>query len=286
MTLRWFWCCLGMLGIVGVAQAQDTDEYYRASKRRKNLTWLRNSDLVRSSNHWYVGIEGGGKWNGTTLSDNLSGFIDFQPKFTDSYASGYLGYSHRLRWAVEAGYGRTPTNALLAFFTARRRFTLPLNENAVFIPLRFKYRVLRIGKIQKLSGLYAGVGALWMPTRKSTTIERFNTLIGYRRVADTTPAQFDTLVVQHETVLTGKPKMAWEGSVELVGRIARRWELVAYGRAHYAFRSPMEANTQLLINRQTTATSLLTIRPLSYQFGVAVRFLYNLQDQYRSRFDE
>lgn len=286
MFLRILWLVVCSC-VVGEVSAQDTEEeYYRASKRRKNTVWLRNSDLIRSNNHWYIGLEGGGKWNATVLSSNLSGFIDYQPKFTDSYASGYLGYCHAQRWAVESGYGRTPTNALLAFFTARRRFTIPLNDLSVFIPLRIKYRVVKIGKIQKLSGVYVGLGALWMPSRNAATIERFNTLIGYRRIPDTTPALFDTLVLRHNAFLTGNAKIEWEGSVELVGRVARRWELVGYGRVQYASNSVLQATTELVVNGKLEQSSVLNIKPISYQFGVAVRFLYGFKSQYRSRFDE
>lgn len=272
---------IGWIGLFLSAQAQ-TDEYYRPYKRRTSAVILDHPDLVRSDSHWYVGIEGGGKWNGAVLSDNLFGLLSYQTGATDGYAGGHLGYSHNLRWTLETGYIRNPSNAYLRV-NAVRGFPVRVNELEHSIPLRFKWRVLRLGHVLKQSGIYVGGGLLWTPTRKRQNVDTF-VLTGLTRSGSS--GTRDTLLVENQTFSTGKAKLELEGSLEFVGRVSSHIEVVAYGRAHYAGASALRSDSQFYINRLIEASSSLTLRPVSYQFGVAIRYIYARRNVYRSRFEE
>ncbi len=282
MIQRLLFTGLGLMGLFLSAEAQ-TDEYYRPYKRPQTPIFLTHPDLIRSNSHWYIGIEGGGKWNGSKLSDNLFGLLSYQGGATDSYAGGHLGYSHNLRWSVESGYIRNPSNAYLRV-NAFRSFRVRVNELEHSIPLRFKWRILRLGHVLKQSGIYIGGGILWTPTRKWQNAETF-VLTGLTRSSGSgsTP---DTILVENQTFSTGKVKLELEGSLEFVGRVSPHIELVAYGRTHYSNASALRSDSQFYINRLIEASSSLTLRPVSYQFGVAIRYIYSIRNTYRSRFED
>ena len=278
--ILFFGICWG--GFFLSAKAQ-IEEYYRPYKRPKTAILLTQPDLVRSNSHWYVGIEGGGKWNGATLSNSLFGLLAYRSGYTDSYAGGHLGYSHNLRWSIESGYIRNPSNTIMRV-NAFRGFTVRVNELEHSIPLRFKWRILRLGNVLKQSGIYVGAGILWTPTRKRQDAETF-LLTGLTRSSGAGNAP-DTLLVENQTFSTGKSKLEPEVSLEFVGRVSTHLEIVAFGRVHYAGASALRSDSQLYINRLIESTSSLTLRPVSYQFGVAIRYIYGMRNLYRSRFED
>ncbi len=265
--------CWGSLTSVANAQIED---YYRPRKRANNPLLINHPDLVRVNNHWYIGLEGGGKWNGALLSSGLSGLISYRKRFVDGYAGVQLGYSHNLQWAIESGYIRNPSSIILGVNTTRP-FTFHIEDLQHSIPFRFKWRLLRLGTIQKKSGIYVGGGLLWTPTRKRTEINSFQ-LAGLSRVAG--------LAVENYSFTTGKAKLELEGSIEFVGRISQYFEILGYGRLSYANRSALESKTELFVNTLLQNTSVATLRPVSYQFGVTLRYLYGLKNIYRSEFEE
>ncbi len=271
-------CCIGFLT---KAKAQ-VEEYYRPYKHPKAI-FLTHPDLVRSDSHWYIGLEGGGKWNGAVLSDNLHGLLSNQSGYTDSYAGAHVGYSHNLKWAIESGYIRNPSNAWLQV-RAIQPFRVRVNDLQHSIPVRFKWRLFRMGIVQKQSGVYIGGGLLWTPTRKREEPYRFQ-LAGLTRSAGSHLPP-DTVLVESQSFTSGRAKLELEGSLEFVGRVSRHFELVAYGRVHYAGASALRSDAQFYINQVLDATSSLTLRPVSYQFGVAVRYLYGMRRNYHSRFEE
>ncbi|MFN4146123.1 MAG: hypothetical protein ACK4GN_09900 [Runella sp.] len=261
------------------------DVYYRATRRPKHPPVLANRDLVTTNHHWYIGAEAGGSWNGTAATGSLEQFLAYRAGYTAGYIGGYAGYCHHQRWLFEGGYLQQPVHIFLSLFTARRPVNLHLSSIAGAIPLRVKRRVLRFGNVQKQSGIYVGAGVL-LPFHQAATLEDFRLLVGYARIAGSQPARFDTLTIRHLSVLTGQGKIQWESSLEVAGRIARQWELVAYGRAHYATRSVLRSESVLLVNRQIESTAVLTLQPWAYQFGLSVRYLFKFRNPYRSTFEE
>ncbi|WP_428660465.1 hypothetical protein [Runella sp.] len=281
MTQRLLFLGIFWTGLFLTAEAQIED-YYRPYKRQKTV-FLTHPDLVRSDSHWYIGIEGGGKWNGATLSDNLYGLLASKSGTFDSYAGGHLGYSHNLQWSIESGYIHNPSNAFL-LVNAVRGFRVRVNELQHSIPLRFKWRLFRLGVVQKQSGIYIGGGVLWTPSRKYEVTEAFS-LAGLTRSSGSRTS-LDTILVENQTFSTGKAKLELEGSLEFVGRVATHIEFVAYGRVHYAGASALRSDSQFYINHIREASSSLILRPVSYQFGIAIRYIYGMRKEYRSRFEE
>ena len=271
---------LGRFVTVTNAQIED---YYRPQKRSTAPVLINHPDLVRANNHWYIGIEGGGKWNGATLDNSLSELLVNKKGATDSYAGGHLGYSHNLRWSLETGYIRNPSNLIL-FVNSTRPFPFSVKDLQHTIPVRFKWRVLRLGNVQKKSGMYLGGGLLWTPTRKQKEIEGFQ--LGGLSRASGSRTKLDTLIVENRSFTTGRAKLELEGSLEFVGRIGQHFELVGYGRVSYAGSSALESKSELFVNNYSQSISIATLRPVSYHFGVAIRYLYGLQNSYRSRFEE
>jgi len=276
---------LTVIGVWGLSAQAQEDEYYRASKRIKPKVILPNKDLITTNNHWYIGLEGGGKWNGSALENSLSGLLAYRKSFTAGYYALQLGYNHNLRWAFESGYIQDPTNAFLYFFTTRGRAISHLNDLSHTIPLRVKRRVLRIGNVQKQSGIYIGTGVLVSPFEQPKNLEKFNLLIGYTRVEGSNPLRFDTLVVRSQSLVTGRNKLALEGSLEFVGRIARHWELVSYGRVRYTPNSALRSESILYLNSFEENKTALSLHPWSVQFGIAIRYLYTIKNAYRSRYE-
>lgn len=271
---------LGRFVTVTNAQIED---YYRPQKRAATPLVINHPDLVRVNNHWYIGIEGGGKWNGSTLDNSLSGLLANKKGATDSYAGGHLGYSHNMRWSLETGYIRNPSNLILLVNTTRP-FRVTVNDLQHTIPVRFKWRVFRLGNVQKKSGMYVGGGLLWTPTRKRNEIDGFQ-LGGLSRVSGSR-TKFDTLIVENHSFTTGRAKLELEGSLEFVGRVGQHFELVSFGRVSYAGASALESQSELFVNNYSQSISITALRPVSYHFGVAIRYLYGLRNSYRSRFEE
>ncbi|MFN8344532.1 MAG: hypothetical protein U0X91_05995 [Spirosomataceae bacterium] len=269
-------------GLAAQASAQIED-YYRPQKRYTNPVLINHPDLVTTDNHWYLGIEGGGKWNGVTLSNNLSGLLAYKKGVVDSYAGAHLGYSHNLRWSIETGYIRNPSNLTL-FVNATRPFPFTVNDLQHTIPMRFKWRVFRLGNVLKKSGMYVGGGFLWTPTRQRKEIDGFQ--LGGLTRASGSRTKLDTIIVENQSFTTGRAKIELEGSLEFVGRVGQHFELVSYGRVSYAGASALESRSELFLNNYSQSISFAALRPVSYHFGVAVRYLYGLRNSYRSRFEE
>lgn len=279
MGWKYFFILL-LMGFSVTLNAQ-VEDYYRLRKRRSQPYLFNHPDLVRTRSHWYMGVEGGGKWNGGLLSNDLNGFLNIRHNIIDSYAGGHLGYSHNLRWSLEMGYIHNPSN--LAFWVnASRPEQFLVNDLQHTIPLRLKWRVLRIGKIQKLSGIYLGTGFLWTPSRRRQQITGFQ-LVGLSRASRN---RIDTILVENQSFTTGRAQLEWEGSVEFVGRVAQHIEIVGFGRIGYAGASALSSHSEYFINRTSQNTSMATLLPRTYYFGLSVRYLYKLKNVYWSRFEE
>lgn len=268
---------LSNLGVVAYAQIED---YYRPQKRYITPVLVTHPDLVLSKNHWYMGIEGGGKWNGASATNNLLGLLSPQKGYTDSYAGAYVGYLHNLKWALEMGYTRNPSNALMGV-RASPSFRYRITDLQHSIPLRFKWRVVKLGFVQKRSGIYVSGGVVWTPTRKLQTLKQFQ-LYGLSRSGAHNGV--DTLIVENESYTTGRAKVELEGGLEFVGRIGKKFEIVAYGRMLYGKSAALESTTQLFVNGVEENKSVLSLQPKSYQFGVALRYLF-VRDTYHSNYD-
>jgi len=185
-----------------------------------------------------------------------------------------------MRWSLETGYIHNPSN--LAFWIVTSRpYQFLVNDLQHTIPLGFKWCVLRIGKIQKQSGIYVGGGFLWTPSRSYQEINGFR-LAGLSRVSKN---RIDTILVENQSFTTGRAKIEWEGSLEVVGRVGNHFELVGFGRFGYVGHSALASNSELSINRISQNISIATLRPSTYYFGVSVRFLYGLKNAYRSRYE-
>lgn len=278
--LRFLLLVLFWGSLISIANAQIED-YYRPRKRGITPYFINRPDIVRANNHWYVGLEGGGKWNGATLSNSLSGLLSYRKSITNGYYAAQLGYSHNLRWTVETGYIQNPSTIVLAV-NSSVPFPFRIEDRQHSIPFRFKWRVFRLGNVQKQSGMYVGGGFIWTPTRQRKDLEGFR-LSGLSRISRT---QFDTLFVENNSQVTGKAKLELEGNLEFVGRLSPHFEFVGYGRVSYAGVSPIESKTELFVNNLSQTISWATLRPVTYQFGIAFRYLYGLKNTYRSRFEE
>lgn len=279
LLLIWF---LGLLANQARAQIED---YYEEKKNRKKMPLVIGQlDIQRANNNWYVGLEGGGKWNGTKLNNSLSGVLQTE-NYLNTYWAAQLGYQHNQRWAIESGYVHNPVSGYL-FVVGQRTLRYLWQDVQNTIPLRFKWRLFRIGTVQKVSGLYVGAGVLLSPGRRSgQNIGGFD-VTGLSRIPNTRPAQFDTLLFENKTYLTGRGKVEWEASVEFVGHVSKSFEIVTFVRATLSGAPIFQSDTKLLINQQLTTLSTLTINPFSYQFGMSFRYLYQSRSVYRSRFDE
>lgn len=264
------------------ASYAQIEDYY-TPRRKSSPIIFNHPDLIKVDNHWYMGLEGGGKWMGTHLSSSLTGLIGFQKSVIDGYAAAQFGYLHHLKWGIETGYIRNPSRMVLAINSARP-FVYRIEDLQHSIPLRFKWRVFRLGRIQKKSGMYVGAGFVWTPTRNRTQINQFD-LAGLARVSGSR-TQFDTLIVENYAYTTGKAKLEWEGNLEFVGRISQHFEIVAYGRATLAPASSIESRTELFINRISQSTSVASLKPMTYQFGITFRYLYGFMNTYRSAYEE
>ena len=270
----------GGLATAALAQIED---YYRPQKRYAQPLLFNHSDLVPTNHHWYLGIEGGGKWNGASMNNSLSGLLANRKGVIDSYAGAHLGYNYNLRWSIETGYIRNPSNLILIVNTTRP-FSFTVNDLQHTLPLRFKWRVFRLGNVLKKSGMYVGGGLLWTPTRKRNEIDGFQ--LGGLIRASGSGTKLDTIIVENQSFTTGRAKLELEGSLEFVGRVGRHFELVSYGRVSYTGASALESRSELFLNNYSQSISLATLRPISYHFGVAIRYLYGLRNSYRSRYEE
>ncbi len=271
-----FW---GTLLPATYAQIKD---YYIPRKKTHPLIF-NHPDLIKRDYHWYIGLEGGGKWMGMNLTNSLTGLIRLRKSVVDGYTAAQFGYLHNLKWGIETGYIRNPSRMQLTI-NSSRPFVYRIEDLQHSIPFRFKWRLLRFGTIQKRSGMYVGAGMVWTPTRKRTQINQFN-LAGLARV-NGSRTQFDTLIVENYSYTTGKAKLEWEANLEFVGRVSQHFEIVAYGRTTIAPASSLESRSELFINRLSQSVSIATLKPLTYQFGITFRYLYGFMNAYRSEYEE
>lgn len=264
---------LFLLPTIILAQEGD-DAYYR---NRKINNWGTNQ------NYWYAGLEGGLTVSTTTLENNLSGFLAPRKGFEDAFWNAVLGYSQNDKWQIEAGYAELPLNAGLLLYTDR--VTVPFRWRNVqkAIPVRFKWRLFKIGAVKKVSGLYLTAGLMGMISSPQSRLGGFG-VSSLNRINNTRPFQFDTIAVLNETYTTGKPKIGAELGVEFIGRVSKSVQVVITLRTVYANRS-ISSNSQLYINKNLESQSSLNINPLSYQLGFSLRYLYGFK-QIEKLFDE
>ncbi len=248
--------------------AQNSDDTYYSAKKRNN--WEGNSS------YWYVGMEGGLTPSIAKIDNNLSNLLASQKSITDAYWNGVVGYSQQDKWQIEAGYAEIPFNARLYLNNGRSIIPFRWRNLQKAIPIRFKWRLFRIGQVKKISGLYITGGATGLFLSPQTELGKFR-FIGITPLTNVKPIQYDTLEIVNKTFATGRPKIALEAGIEFVGRVSKSIQVVLSVRTLYA-NNVLESNTQLLLNSVLEKQAFQTISPLSYQFGFSLRYLYSFRN--------
>lgn len=248
--------------------AQDGDDSYYRKQKLSNFWGVNQS-------YYYGGLEGGLTHSATKLENDLTGYLSSRPGFEDAYWNGVLGYSHNDRWQLEAGYTEIPFNAGLYLNTSGIPTPFRWRYVQKAIPVRFKWRLFKIGSVKKVSGLYITGGIVYLFQNSETRLGGFG-ISGRRRIPNTQPTKFDSVSVENETSITGKPKIGIELGLEFVGRVSKSVQVIISLRTLYSS-NPLVSNSKLVINQKLEAQSSLDLKPLSYQLGFGLRYLYGFK---------
>lgn len=256
-----------IVGIFTELKAQDDDEYYKPPSKRLDVRNNTYPNLDRKSMSLYVGIEGGFKLNYASLNNSIGNLVSSQNNNDFSWGIS-LGYNSDNKWAIETGYLKNPVYFIQSVASGRGvPFTYRIGKDLHTIPLRYKRKVLTLDAITKTAGLYVG-GGLLINTNAKEQLVYERTFVGVSGNA----ANRDTIRLTSDSFLSNKFKVAFEGQVELQGRVTNGFYISIFTRVNVASNAGLRSDLAYFQNSNKIGDATQSLKGISYNFGLLLRF--------------
>ncbi|MFN3489632.1 MAG: hypothetical protein ACK4YV_10885 [Emticicia sp.] len=255
------------VGIFAELKAQDDEDYYKPPTKRLDVRNNTYPNLDRKAMSLYVSVEGGFKLNYTSLNSSIGNLVSSQNNNEFSWGIS-LGYNSDNKWAVETGYLRNPVYFTQSVASGRGvPFTYRIGKDLHTIPLRYKRKIWTLDAITKTAGLYVGGGILLNTNAKEQLIYERN-FVG----VSGNPANRDTVRLTSDSFLSKKFRAAFEGQIELQGRVANGFHISIFTRVNVASNAGLRSELVYYENSNKIGEATQSLKGISYNFGLLLRF--------------
>jgi hypothetical protein len=256
------------------AQDQDEDnEYFNIQKTKKYAKVFKDKDIGFQNEKWYFGIEVGGRTPSYHLENNLNGLLQ-ENLSGDAQLGGYIGYQHQNKWMAEVGLTKYSLGyGILVATSPVGRYYFQAKQ--LVVPIRYKKKIITIGKVQKQSGLFLGVGLINFMPVNSESLGGFN-----NRIAVLSRTGRDTILLKNQTSFSGKFNTMIEVSADLNIYVSKRIDISIFGRYQYGFTPVVESNFQYTFNSQPTVFFQANTFANSFNYGFCLKYNYAVKKNY------
>lgn len=266
------------IGICAELKAQEEEEYYKPPSKRLDVRNNTYPNLNRKAMSLYLGIEGGFKLNYASLSNSIGNLVSSQNNNDFSWGVS-IGYNSDNKWAVETGYLKNPVYFVQSVASGRGvPFTYRIGKDVHTIPLRYKRKIFTFDAITKTAGLYVGGGILLNTNvREQLIYER--SFVG----VSGNPAQRDTIRLNSDSFLSNNFKVAFEGQVELQGRVTNGFYISLFTRVNVATNAGLRSDLTYFQNTNKIGEATQSLKGISYNFGLLFKFDLARGYKYKSK---
>ncbi|MDZ7934527.1 MAG: hypothetical protein U5M51_06105 [Emticicia sp.] len=256
-----------MIGIFTDLKAQDDEEYYKPPSKRLDVRNNTYPNLDRKAMNLYVSIEGGFKLNYATLNNSIGNLVSSQNN--NEFLWGVsLGYNSNNKWAIETGYLKNPVYFTQSVASGRGvPFVYRIGKDLHTIPLRYRRKIWTLDAITKTAGLYVGGGILLNTNVKDQLIYERN----FAGVSGN-PANRDTVRLTSDSFLSKKFRTAFEGQIELQGRVTNDFYISLFARVNVASNAGLRSELVYYENSNKIGEATQSLKGISYNFGLSLRF--------------
>ena len=256
-----------IVGIFTELKAQEDEEYYKPPTKRLDVQNNTYPNLDRKAMSLYVSVEGGFKLNYASLSNSIGNLVSSQNSNEFSWGIS-LGYNSDNKWAIETGYLKNPVYFTQSVASGRSvPFTYRIGKDLHTIPLRYKRKIWTLDAITKTAGLYVGGGILLNTNVKEQLIYERN-FVG----VSGNPANRDTIRLSSDSFLSKKIRTAFEGQVELQGRVTNGFYISIFTRINVASNAGLRSDIVYYENSNKIGEATQSLKGISYNFGLLLRF--------------
>lgn len=255
-----------IVGACSELKAQEEEEYYKPPSKRLDVRNNTYPNLNRKAMSLYLGLEGGFKLNFASLNNSIGNLVSSQNSNDFSWGIS-IGYNSDNKWAIETGYLKNPVYFIQSVASGRGvPFTYRIGKDLHTIPLRYKRKVLTLDAITKTAWLYVGGGILLNTNAKEQLIYE-QTFVGVSGNA----ANRDTVRLTSDSFLSNKFRVAFEGQVELQGRVANGFYISLFGRMNFAPSGGLRSDLVYTQNLNKIGEATQSLKGISYNFGLLLR---------------
>ena len=271
------------------ALPQRIDHYYQPpSGRQPPEHLLSRYGQAYTRERWYVGLEGFSRSDKNTLDQTFDGLVSTQPTTRTGW-SAMAGWVSRERWALEAGYARSPIHNSLRISNGSNPFKFHFENDKHGLVLRGK-RVLRFTgrntpdvapttKSGRRAGLWISAG-LWLIPNSGRQISRL-AFEGYQthgRLSRT-----DTLYLTSDTQISSHLTGLAELSAEYAVPLGRRAEFSLFLRKNWGLSNSVTTHLAYTVNSGQPQLASLQGSGTGWSFGLSLRYSYGISYDLKNR---
>ncbi|RYC68747.1 hypothetical protein [Spirosoma sordidisoli] len=250
------------------AYSQGITDYYRLPDRvhqYDRLLLKYGGPTVRD--RWYVALDGFLTTNRAQLDNSFGGLIE-SDRIIRAGMGGAIGWSHRERWAVEAGYARMPIQTQVSISNASYPINFRYQTIGDAFMLRGKRRVLSTSGPWLRSGFWLS-GGIWVLPNSGQQEGRFS-LLGYRyRGRSETP---DTLRLVSNTNAASRPTAVAELGAEYNVRLSNSLDLGFSVRKRWGLNPALTTDVRYTVNQSAPQEAQLISRGSGMNYGLTLRY--------------
>ena len=257
------------------AKAQDSeeDEYFNIKKNKKYAKVFEDKNITFQTEKWYVGFEVGGRTPSFKLDNYLNGLLADNIS-GDAQLGGYIGYQHQNKWMAEIGLSKYNFGygLIVSTFPLGRYYFL---SKQLTVPIRFKYKILTIGKVIKQSGLFLGAGLVNLMPVNAESLGGFNS-----KIISLGRGTRDSISLKNNTSFAGKFRTMLEASAELNIYASKRIDFSIFGRYQLGFSPIVQSEMQYTFNNQPTVFFQAKTLGSGFNYGFCIKYNYSVKQNY------
>ena len=267
-----FWVVIMLCFLSQNIKAQDNepDEYFNVQKNKKYSKNFSDKQITFLTNKWYLGVETMGKIGQVSLENDLNGLLT-ATGYGDPMVGAVIGYQHQHQWMAEIGLQKMPFSYGLTLGTSPP-YRVSFKANQIAVPLRIKYKVLTIGKVLKMSGLYVGVGFTSLMPQKEENLGGFNV-----RAITFGGGSRDTVIFRNRTTYFGKYNLLPEASVEMQVYLSKSFDIHIFGRYQTGLSPVILSEMTQTRNGQLQASFQAKDQGTAIVYGFALHYNYSVK---------
>lgn len=263
-----------LLGLIALpALGQEMADYYRLpDKHQQNHQYerlLARYGGAYTRDRWYFSVSGFLRTDRAQLDNSFNGLIGSE-SVTKPGWSAMIGWAYRERWAVEAGYTRSPIHSEI-LINSEYPYTFRYSNDKQALVLRGKHMILSTSGPWRRSGFWL-TGGVWLVPNSGQDKGNFS-LAGYG-FRDWRREKFDTLRLTSQTVANRQPTAILEAGVEYNVRLTDRIDMGFSVRKLWGLGNSLTSNVSYVVNGREAQQAQFQGMGSGVSYGVTFRYTY------------